>query len=103
MVLKIQDYEKSKHGKYDVESWTYLDKIVCARNFFNEDIKETEISCTFADGNIITFVIPYVAYLMSDDGKTIDRICAAKKNAKPDEEAGMTLQDALRAAMDDES
>lgn len=102
MVLKMQDYEKSKHGKYDVESWTYFDKIVCARNFFNEDLGETEISCTFADGNIITFVVPYVAYLMSDDGKTIDRICAAKKDAQTCEEAGMTLQEAIRSAMDNE-
>lgn len=99
MILKMLDYEKSKHGSYEKESWTYFDKITSARTYYDEEIEETVVCCSFADNDMVTFAVPHVAYLMSDDGKTIDRISAAEKDAVADGTGGMTLQEAGITAM----
>lgn len=97
MILKMLDYEKSKHGNYEVESWTYFDNIETARVTYDEDIKETVVSCTFkGDTGLTTFAVKHLAYLMSDDGKTIDRIRCAERDASADEEG--TFETLQRAA-----
>ena len=103
MILKMLDYEQMKHENAVKESWTYLDNIKTARVTYDEDIKETVVSCTFkGDSDVTTFVVKYLAYLMSDDGKTIDRIrCAEKDVDAADNSACKTLQEAASIALND--
>lgn len=104
MILKMLDYEKSKHGNYEKESWTYFDNIDTARVTYDEDIEETVVSCTFkGDTGMTTFDVKHLAYLMSDDGKTIDRIRCAEREASTDEDrAYETLQEAAAVALNAE-
>ena len=104
MILKMLDYEKSKNGSYEVESWTYLDNIDTARTTFDEDAKETVVSCTFkGESGVITFTVKHLAYLMSDAGKTIDRITGAVRTDSTEDEPGVydTLQKAAAAAINE--
>lgn len=99
MILKMLDYEQMKHENAVKESWTYFDNIDTARVTYDEDIKETVASCTFkGDSNVTTFTVKHLAYLMSDDGKTIDRIRAAERDV-PAEDAFKTLQEAAHIAL----
>ena len=100
MILKTLDYRKHKHDSGAYEEWNYFDNIVNASTYFDEDIKMTVVRCTFRDGNTITFAIPNVAYLMSDTGKTIEKIMAADVEELGDTENAIynTLQDAINAA-----
>ena len=84
MILKLLDYEQSakQNATYDV--WTYFDNITTARNFYNEGTDSVVVCCTFRDGNSVNLEVPYEAYLMSDSGKTIDRIYDAGKHTAPD-------------------
>lgn len=99
MILKIKDYMKSECEGVLLDVWNYFDNITSASNFYHEGSKETVVRCTFRDGNTITFDILYEAYLMSDTGKTIERIFAAKKEPDGDTERFDTLQDAIDHAM----
>ena len=102
MILKMLDYEKSKNGSYEVESWTYFDNIDTARTTFDEDAQETVVSCTFkGESGVTTFTVKHLAYLMSDAGKTIDRITAAVRTDSTEDEPGVydTLQKAAAAAI----
>ena len=100
MILKTLDYRKHKHDSGAYEEWNYFDNIVNASTYFDEDIKMTVVRCTFRDGNVITFAIPNVAYLMSDTGKTIEKIMGAEVEELGDTENAVynTLQDAINAA-----
>jgi hypothetical protein len=104
MILKMLDYEKSKHGAYGVESWTYFDNIETARVTYDEDIKETVVSCTFkGDTSMTTFTVKHLAYLMTDDGKTFDRIRCAERDASTDDnKVYETLQEAAAVALNAE-
>ena len=99
MILKIKDYMKSENQNVLLDVWNYFDNITSTSNFYHEGSKETVVRCTFKDGNTITFDILYEAYLMSDTGKTIERIYPAKKAPGGDTERFETLQDAIDHAM----
>ena len=102
MILKMLDYEQMKHENAVKESWTYFDNIDTARVTYDEDIKMTVVSCTFrGNSSVTTFAVKHLAYLMSDDGKTIDRIRAAEPESEDchDEEALKTLQEAAHIAL----
>ena len=101
MILKMLDYEKMQHANSVKESWTYFDNITTARVAYDEDIGETVVSCTFkGDAGITTFTVKHLAYLMSDDGKTIDRIRCAEKEGSTGEDAPYnTLQEAATVAL----
>lgn len=100
MILKTLDYRKHKHDSGAYEEWNYFDNIVNASAYFDEDTKMAVVRCTFQDGNVITFAIPNVAYLMSDAGKTIEKIMGAEVEELGDAENAVynTLQDAINAA-----
>ena len=100
MILKTLDYRQCKENSGVYEEWNYFDNIVNASTYFDEGSKMTVVRCTFRDGNIITFAIPNVAYLMSDTGKTIEKIMAANVEELGDTEEAVynTLQDAANAA-----
>jgi hypothetical protein len=101
MILKMLDYEQMKHENAAKESWTYIDNIETARVTYEEDIKETVVSCTFkGDTGVTTFVVKHLAYLMSDDGKTIDRIRCAERDVACDD-VYATLQEAASIAIND--
>lgn len=99
MILKIKDYKQSECEGVLLDVWNYFDNITSASNFYHEGSKEAVVRCTFRDGNTITFDILYEAYLMSDTGKTIERIFPAKKELNGDTESFDTLQDAIDHAM----
>ena len=99
MILKIKDYMKSENQGCLLDVWNYFDNITSASNFYHEGSKEAVVRCTFRDGNTITFDILYEAYLMSDTGKTIERIYAAKKELDGETERFKTLQEAVEHAM----
>jgi hypothetical protein len=50
---------------------------------------------------MVTFTVKHLAYLMSDDGKTIDRIRAAEPEITHVERVYETLQEAVQAAAED--
>ena len=103
MILKTLDYRKSKHDNSAYEEWNYFDNIESASNFFDEDARMTVVRCRFKGGNMVTFAISAVAYLMSDTGKTIEKIVAADVEELGDTEEAVypTLQDAAAVAMED--
>lgn len=99
MILKNLDYRQGKHDNGVYEEWNYFDNIVSASNYFDEDTKETVVRCQFHDGNCITITVPCVAYLMSDNGKTIEKIYGAVKDELPTEDGRFpTMQDAVEYA-----
>ena len=102
MILKTLDYRQGKHNSGAYEEWNYFDNIVTASNYYDEDIHQTVVRCSFRDGNNVAFAIPNVAYLMSDSGKTIDKIYGTKVEELGDTESAVYnhLQDAANAAME---
>lgn len=101
MILKVLDYRQGKQQNDVYEEWNYFDNIESASNFFDEEIKMTVVRCKFRDGSVVTFSIPNVAYLMSDAGKTIEKIVAADVEELGDTEPVYnTLQDAAAVAME---
>ena len=96
MILKTLDYKQSKNQSSAYEEWNYFDNITSASVFYDEDIKMTVVRCSFRDGNTITFAIPNVAYLMSDTGKTIEKIVGAnvEELGDTDEAVYNSLQEA---------
>ncbi len=100
MILKNLDYRPRKHEEGVYEEWTYFDNIVSASNYFDEDTKMAVVRCQFQDGNLITISVPCVAYLMSDSGKTIDKIFGAtvEELGDPEEAVYPTMQEAVEYA-----
>lgn len=101
MILKVLDYKKSEHESVYYDVWNYFDNITSASNYYEEGSGLTVVRCTFRDGNTVTIGIPHEAYLMSDNGKTIQRIFATD-NKPGQAETGRyeTLQDAIDYAME---
>lgn len=102
MILKVLDYRRGKEQGHVFEEWSYIDNIVSASNYYDEDVEMTVVRCTFHDKSVITISIPNVAYLMSDAGKTIEKIVAANVDEIGDAEPTFnTLLDAVAEAMND--
>ena len=103
MILKVLDYRKGKEQSCEFEEWNYFDNIVSASNYYDEEVRMAVVRCRFLDGSTVTISIPNVAYLMSDSGKTIDRIAGADDtNVSVGEEPIYDdLQAAVAAAMAD--
>lgn len=100
MILKVLDYRQGKEQSHVFEEWNYFDNIVSASCYFDEEVKMTVVRCLFRDDNVITISIPNVAYLMSDVGKTIEKIVAANVEELGDTEDRVYnhLQDAVAEA-----
>lgn len=102
MILKTLDYRQGKEQSHVYEEWNYFDNIVSASSYFDEDTKMTVVRCVFRDESVITFSIPNVAYLMSDTGKTIEKIVPVDVEELGDTEPVYnTLQEAVAKAMRD--
>ena len=100
MILKTLDYRQAKEHSGVYEEWNYFDNIVSASSYYDEGCKMPCVRCSFRDGSLITFSIPNCAYLMSDTGKTIDKIVPAdvEELGDTDEAVYSTMQDAVEAA-----
>lgn len=99
MILKTLDYRQGKEQNNVFEEWSYFDNIESASSYYDEDSKLPAVRCRFRDGSVVTIDIPNVAYLMSDTGKTIDKIVPADVEELGDTEPIYnTLQDAVTAA-----
>ena len=102
MILKILDYRQGEEQNDVFEEWTYLDNIGSASVTYDEESKSTVVRCKFKDDNFVTISIPNVAYLMSDTGKTIEKIIPADVEELGDTEPIYNhLQDAVNEAMKD--
>lgn len=99
MILKTLDYRQGKNQNDVYEEWNFFDNIVSASNYYDEEIKLPVVRCRFRDDNIVTIAIPNVAYLMSDTGKTIDKIVPADvEEIGETEPIYNTLQEAVAEA-----
>lgn len=102
MILKVLDYRKAEEHGGAYEEWNYFDNIVNASTYYDEGTKMPAVRCKFRDGSLVTLSIPYVAYLMSDAGKTIEKIVPANVEELGDTEPVYnTLQDAVSVAMEE--
>lgn len=102
MILKTLDYRQGKEQSNVFEEWNFFDNIESASNYFDEEVRMTVVRCRFRDGHLVTFSIPNVAYLMSDTGKTIEKIVAATVEELGDTDPVYnTLQEAVAEAMGD--
>ena len=99
MILKVLDYRQGEKGViYD--EWNYFDNIVSASNYYDEGSKTVVVRCRFRDESDVTFSIPHLAYLMSDTGKTIEKIVPAEPvEIDENDPVYKTLQDAVDKAM----
>jgi hypothetical protein len=101
MILKNLDFRKGKEANVLYDEWNYFDNITSASNYFDEGCGMSVVRCTFRDGNTVTIAVPYEAYLMSDNGKTIERIYTVKEEdaCSTDEKTLPTMQDAIDYAV----
>lgn len=101
MILKMLNYRQGKEENVVYDEWTFFDNIESASEYYDEGSETCVVRCKFKDGNIVTFSIYNVAYIMSDTGKTIDKIVPANVEELGDSEAPIfnTLQDAAEEAM----
>ena len=100
MILKTLDYRKDENCAEVYEEWNYFDNIKSASTYFDNEIKLPVVCCSFHGGNRVTIAIPNVAYLMSDAGKTIEKIIPADVEELGDTQqaAYNTLQEAVDEA-----
>lgn len=96
MILKVLDYKKGENQSDLYDVWNYFDNITSASNYYDEGSKMTVVRCTFREGNTVTIGIPHEAYLMSDTGKTVERIFGVgNKPGCADSGKYENLQDAI--------
>ena len=100
MILKILDYRQAEENSGVYEEWNFFDNITSASNYFDDRSKTTVVRCQFRDGSVVTFSVLCVAYLMSDTGKTIEKIVGAcvEELGDTDEAVYNTLQEAVEVA-----
>lgn len=99
MILKVLDYQQDEDGViYD--EWNYFDNIENASSYYDKGAGLPVVRCKFRDANVVTIAIPNVGYLMSDTGKTIDKIMPADvEELGDDDPVYNTLQEAMEKAM----
>ena len=103
MILKVLDYRQGREQNHVFEEWNFFDNIESASSYYNEETKLPEVSCLFRDGKTVSISVPNVAYLMSDSGKTIDKIIPADvEEIGDDYPIYNTLQEAVDAAKRDD-
>lgn len=100
MILKSLDYRQAEEHGGVYEEWNYFDNITSASVYYDEGIKMTVVRCRFRDDSLVTLAVPNVAYLMSDTGKTVEKIVGANVEELGDTEEAVysTLQEAVEVA-----
>lgn len=99
MILKLVNYEKIKGEDGANEVVNYIDKIMNASVKYDEASGMPIVKCTFENKAVISIDVPGVAYLMNDNGKTIDRIAAPGILVPEDGGICESLHDAIDEAV----
>lgn len=68
------DIDSEDNGYYEI--WHFVDNVKESYVFWNEEAKCTCIHLSFKDGDYKVFDVQNGGYLLSDSGKTIERIKA---------------------------
>lgn len=99
MILKVVEYEQRDNTEGAYEVVNYIDKITNASIKYDEASGMPTVKCTFENKAVVSIDIIGVAYLMNDNGKTIDRI--ATQEILVPEEGGIceSLHDAIDEAV----
>lgn len=74
MILKVVEYEAEERGVGVAEKEKYIDKIASAEVYFDKERNLPAVNCSIENGGEVHVSVSAVAYLMNDNGKTIDKI-----------------------------
>lgn len=99
MILKVVNYEKRDNTEEVFDVTNYIDGITNASVTFNDDIGLPTVKCTIENSAAISISVPNVAYLMNDNGKTIDRIAAPKFDGPENNGVFPELHEAINEAV----
>lgn len=99
MILKVVEYEQRDNTEGAYEVVNYIDGITNASVTFDETIELPTVKCTIDNAAVISISVPSVAYLMNNNGKTIDRIAAPKFDGPESDGVFPELHDAISEAV----
>lgn len=74
MVLKWLTYEKDSKGDGYYEIWNFVDNVKEASVYWDDKITCTCVNVSFKDGDVQVFEVHNEGYILSDSGKTIERV-----------------------------
>lgn len=74
MVLKWLTYEKDSKGDGYHEIWNFVDNVKEASVYWDDKITCTCVKVSFRDGDSQVFAVHNEGYILSDTGKTIERV-----------------------------
>lgn len=74
MVLKWLTYEKDSKGDGYHEIWNFVDNVKEASVYWDDKITCTCVKVSFRDGESQVFAVHNEGYILSDTGKTIERV-----------------------------
>lgn len=99
MILKVVNYEK-RDGTEDLwEVVNYVDGVTNASVTFDGETGMPKVKCTIENSAVISISVPNVAYLMNNNGKTIDRISAPEYVGPEEKGVFPELHDAIDEAV----
>ena len=80
MVLKYKTdrthYVGNGEAGYIVDQWNFIDGIIGANIYYDEDIKTTVASIEFETRSPMSIALHNEAYLLNENGKTIEKVRA---------------------------
>lgn len=74
MVLKWLTYERDSKGDGYHEIWNFVDNVKEASVYWDDKITCTCVKVSFRDGDGQVFAVQNEGYILSDSGKTIERV-----------------------------
>ena len=74
MVLKWLTYEKDSKGDGYHEIWSFVDNVKESSVYWDDKITCTCVKVSFGDGDSKVFAVHNEGYILSDSGKTIERV-----------------------------
>lgn len=74
MVLKWLTYEKDSKGDGYHEIWNFVDNVKEASVYWDDKITCTCVKVSFRDGDSEVFAVQNEGYILSDSGRTIERV-----------------------------
>lgn len=90
MVFKWLTYEKDSKGDGYHENWHFVDNVKESSVYWNEELRCTCVHVSIGNDEGCVYPIYNAAFLLSDSGKTIERIKApdwvlnqARENSQP--------------------
>lgn len=83
MVLKWLTYEKDSKGDGYHEIWNFADNVKEASVYWDDKITCTCVKVSFRDGDSQVFAVHNEGYILSDSGKTIERVKIPERTKYP--------------------